>query len=109
MRKGRLCLSRRPTPGFENPYTLQSAPQLGVRHTRRVAGISRIEPRNWGTGAPAQDEIGISPSVSPKYQWFPFPMAALSRASWTAYLLPDGLSPAMPTATASCAKSRNAG
>ena len=68
---------RRHAPGFENAYMLQSAPQLGVRHTRRLAGVSKIERRNWGTGAPAQDEIGISPSVSPKYPVVSVPYGCL--------------------------------
>ena len=42
-------------PGFENAYMMFSAPQIGVRHTRRLAGVARITrtrgrpPRCWPT------------------------------------------------------------
>lgn len=68
---------RRNAPGFENAYMLQSAPQLGVRHTRRLAGVSRIERKDWGDGTPVNDEIGISPSVSPKYPVVSVPYGCL--------------------------------
>ena len=68
---------RRHAPGFENAFMLQSAPQLGVRHTRRLVGVSRLERAHWGDGAPALDEIGISPSVSPKYPVVSVPFGTL--------------------------------
>ncbi|MBO9518708.1 MAG: FAD-dependent oxidoreductase [Porphyrobacter sp.] len=68
---------RRNAPGFERAYMLQSAPQLGVRHTRRLAGLGRIERKDWGNGTPAFDEIGISPSVSPKYPTVSVPYGSL--------------------------------
>ncbi len=68
---------RRNAPGFENAYMLQSAPQLGVRHTRRLAGVGRIERGQWGNAIPAFDEIGISPSVSPKYPVVSVPYGSL--------------------------------
>ncbi|MFC4257304.1 FAD-dependent oxidoreductase [Altererythrobacter xixiisoli] len=68
---------RRNAPGFENAYMLQSAPQLGVRHTRRLAGTARIERKDWGNGVPVADEVGISPSVSPKYPVVSVPYGSL--------------------------------
>src|SRR5205085_2573911 len=41
---------RENAPGFEQSYMLQSAPQLGVRHTRRLAGVGRIERSQWDAG-----------------------------------------------------------
>lgn len=64
-------------PGFENAYSLQSASQLGVRHTRRLAGIGRIERKNWGNGPAVADEVGISPSVSPKFPIVSVPLGSL--------------------------------
>ncbi|WP_238473898.1 FAD-dependent oxidoreductase [Altericroceibacterium spongiae] len=64
-------------PGFENAYMMLSAPQLGVRHTRRLVGTDRIERRNWGRGEPSPDEIGVSPSVSPKFPIVSVPYGAL--------------------------------
>jgi glycine/D-amino acid oxidase-like deaminating enzyme len=54
-------------PGFENAFIMLSAPQLGVRHTRRLIGQHRLVRRDWIAGAVHDDEVGISPSVSPKF------------------------------------------
>ncbi|MXO65028.1 FAD-dependent oxidoreductase [Altericroceibacterium endophyticum] len=64
-------------PGFEHAFSLQSASQLGVRHTRRLAGVGRIERGDWGRGTPLVDEVGISPSVSPKFPTVSVPYGAL--------------------------------
>ena len=64
-------------PGFENAFMLQSASQLGVRHTRRLAGVGRIERKDWGDGVPLPDEVGISPSVSPKFPIVSVPYGSL--------------------------------
>ena len=64
-------------PGFEHCYMLQSAPQLGVRHTRRLAGVGRIVRSQWGDGVALADEVGVSPSVSLKYPVVSVPYGAL--------------------------------
>jgi hypothetical protein len=64
-------------PGFENAFMLESAPQLGVRHTRRLAGVERIERGQWSSGVPFADEIGVSPSVSPKFPVISVPYGSL--------------------------------
>lgn len=64
-------------PGFEDSYMLQSAPQLGVRHTRRLVGVGRVERRQWSDGLVLPDEIGVSPSVSPKFPVISVPYGAL--------------------------------
>jgi hypothetical protein len=64
-------------PGFADAYMLQSAPQLGVRHTRRLVGTGRVERRQWSDGAVLPDEIGVSPSVSPKFPVISVPYGAL--------------------------------
>ena len=68
---------RRHAPGFENAYMLQSAQQLGVRHTRRLGGMERIERKDWERGTPCATEIGVSPSVSPKFPVISVPLGAL--------------------------------
>lgn len=68
---------RENAPGFENAYMLQSAPQLGVRHTRRLGGVGRIERKDWGLDRPVADEVGISPSVSPKFPIVSVPYGSL--------------------------------
>ncbi|HWK42822.1 MAG TPA: FAD-dependent oxidoreductase [Croceibacterium sp.] len=75
--EGHCQFFRRHAPGFEAAYSLQSASQLGVRHTRRLAGVGRIERKNWGNGTPVSDEVGISPSISPKFPVVSVPYGAL--------------------------------
>jgi hypothetical protein len=64
-------------PGFEDAFMFESAPQLGVRHTRRLAGVSRIERGQWSQGTPFADEVGVSPSVSPKFPSVSVPYGCL--------------------------------
>ena len=54
-----------------------SAPQLGVRHTRRLGGMGRIERKQWDVGKPVMDEVGVSPSVSPKFPIISVPYGSL--------------------------------
>ncbi len=68
---------REHAPGFEQAYMQQSAPQLGVRHTRRLAGVGRIERSQWPTGAVLPDEVGVSPSISLKFPVVSVPYGAL--------------------------------
>ena len=75
--EGHCQFFRRHAPGFERVYSLQSASQLGVRHTRRLAGLARIERKDWGDGTPAADEVGISPSISPKFPVVSVPYGSL--------------------------------
>jgi hypothetical protein len=53
-------------PGFESAFLMLSAPQLGVRHSRRLPGVARVTREQWSDGTPFDDEIGVSPSLSPK-------------------------------------------
>jgi hypothetical protein len=64
-------------PGFERAFMLQSAPQLGVRHTRRLRGVSQVLRSQWADGMALPDEIGVSPSVSLKYPVISVPYGAL--------------------------------
>jgi glycine/D-amino acid oxidase-like deaminating enzyme len=74
---GHVDVLRELAPGFENAFVLQTAPQLGVRHTRRLAGTARVERSDWDSGAVAVDEIGVSPSPSPKFPTVSVPYGAL--------------------------------
>lgn len=75
--EGHCRFFRKHAPGFENVYSLQSASQLGVRHTRRLAGLARIERKDWGNGTPVADEVGVSPSISPKFPIVSVPYGSL--------------------------------
>ena len=64
-------------PGFENAYMLTSAPQIGVRHTRRLVGMGKMLRSQWSSGQPLADEIGVTPAVSPKFPNISIPYGAL--------------------------------
>jgi glycine/D-amino acid oxidase-like deaminating enzyme len=64
-------------PGFENAYMIQSAPQIGVRHARRLKGIDAVLRTRWPDGLPLHDEIAVSPAVSPKFPSVSVPYGAL--------------------------------
>jgi len=64
-------------PGFENAFLLLSAPQLGVRHARRLAGVAKMTRAQWPTGQVLDDEIGVTPSVSPKFPNISIPYGSL--------------------------------
>jgi len=58
---------RRHAPGFENAWLMLSAPQIGVRHTRRLVGHHKLTSEDWKDGIRHHDEIGVSPSPSQKF------------------------------------------
>jgi hypothetical protein len=52
-------------PGFENAYLMLGAPQIGVRHSRRLMGVRKVTRAQWDEGKVWDDEIGVSTSLSP--------------------------------------------
>lgn len=64
-------------PGFENAYMMLSAPQIGVRHARRLKGVDAVLRSRWPDGTALADEIGVSPAVSPKFPNISIPYGAL--------------------------------
>ncbi len=74
-------------PGFENAFLMLSAPQLGVRHARRLKGVASVTRACWD-GRVAADEIGVSPSLSPKFPNVSVPYGALVPAALDGLLAP---------------------
>ena len=72
-----LDVYRAHAPGFENAFLMVSAPQLGVRHARRLVGVEKVTRDDWPAGTIRPDEIGISPSLSPKFQNISVPYGCL--------------------------------
>lgn len=64
-------------PGFEGAFLMLSAPQLGVRHTRRLKGTDAVLRKRWPEGEALPTEIGVSPAVSPKFPNISIPYGAL--------------------------------
>jgi hypothetical protein len=54
-------------PGFENAFLMLGAPQIGARHSRRLVGARKVAREQWSTAQVWDDEIGVSPSLSPKF------------------------------------------
>ena len=68
---------REHAPGFEAAFLMLSAPQIGVRHARRLVGVEQVTREDWSAGVARPDEIGVSPSLSPKYPVVSVPYGAL--------------------------------
>ena len=64
-------------PGFEGAYLMLSAPQIGVRHARRLTGVDSVLRSRWPDGIALADEIGVTPAVSPKFPNISIPYGAL--------------------------------
>jgi hypothetical protein len=54
-----------------------SAPQIGVRHARRLSGVGSVLRSQWPEGRALADEVGVSPAVSPKFPNISIPYGAL--------------------------------
>ena len=72
-----LAFYRAHAPGFEQAWPMLMAPQIGTRHGRRLAGVKSVRRADWDAGAVEADEIGISPSPSPKFPNISVPYGAL--------------------------------
>lgn len=68
---------RRHAPGFEHAWLMLSAPQIGVRHTRRLLGRHKLTIEDWRASTVFGDEIGVSPSPSQKFANVSVPYGAL--------------------------------
>ncbi|HEX7527380.1 MAG TPA: FAD-dependent oxidoreductase [Gaiellaceae bacterium] len=62
-----LSWFRANAPGFEHAWLLTTAPQIGIRHTRRLNGVRKLTNADWKAGIRHADEIGVSPSPGTKF------------------------------------------
>src|SRR3984957_1534542 len=72
-----LAVYRSHAPGFEAAFLMLSAPQTGAPHPRRLVGVAQVTRGDWPSGIARADEIGVSPSLSPKYPVVSVPYGAL--------------------------------
>jgi hypothetical protein len=68
---------RQHAPGFQRAFLMLGAPQIGVRHSRRMAGLNRVTREGWIAGRVYGDEIGVSTSLAPKFANVSVPYGAL--------------------------------
>jgi hypothetical protein len=74
---GHLEVYRAAAPGFSNAFLMLGAPQIGVRHSRRLAGLRKVTRQQWDTGHVWDDEIGVSTSLAPKFPNISVPYGTL--------------------------------
>jgi len=74
---GHLEFYRKHAPGFENAFLMLGAPQIGVRHSRRLTGMRKVTRAQWDEGKVWNDEIGVSTSLSPNFPNISVPYGSL--------------------------------
>ena len=74
---GHVDIFRKRAPGFENAFLMLGAPQVGVRHSRRIVGMDKVERSQWDGGKVWDNEIGVSTSLAPKFPNISVPYGAL--------------------------------
>src|ERR1700730_16843168 len=74
---GHLAVYREAAPGFAEAFLMLGAPQIGVRHSRRLSGVSKVTRAQWDEGIVLDDEIGVSTSLAPKFANISVPYGAL--------------------------------
>ncbi len=72
-----LDFYRKNVPGFEGAYIMDTAPQMGVRHSRRLVGVKKVVRKEWVAGKVEEDEIGLCPAPSPAHPTVSVPLGCL--------------------------------
>jgi len=67
----------RRTPGYENVYLVETAPQLGVRITRVLAGLSTVTLADLKAGKRFPDVIGVGGASNGQHGEWQIPYGAL--------------------------------
>lgn len=76
-----LDFYRREMPGFERAWLIDTAPQIGTRHSRRLVGATRMTREQWTTGFRHDDEIAVSPAPNARYPNVSVPLGCLVPAA----------------------------
>jgi hypothetical protein len=72
-----LAWYRNNVPGFERAWILDTAPQIGTRHARRLRGAGRVTIDHWRSDGGAEDNIGLCPGLTPEFPTLEIPYACL--------------------------------
>lgn len=72
-----LAWYRNNVPGFERAWILDSAAQIGTRHSRRLQGRSRVSAEQWRADGQHHDSIGLCPGLSPVFPTLEIPYGSL--------------------------------
>ncbi|MBI3973338.1 MAG: FAD-dependent oxidoreductase [Chloroflexi bacterium] len=76
MRQG-LAWFRANVPGFERAWILDTAPQIGTRHSRRLLGKTKITLDHWRSSGRYVDRIGQCPGLTPEFPTLDIPLGCL--------------------------------
>ncbi|MGH2351543.1 MAG: FAD-dependent oxidoreductase [Chloroflexota bacterium] len=76
MRRG-LAWFRAHVPGFERAWILDTAPQVGTRHSRRLIGRARVTLEHWKASGRYPDRIGLCPGLTPEFPTLEIPYGCL--------------------------------
>lgn len=74
---GILDFYRRHMPGFEHAWLLDTSPQIGTRHSRRLVGMKKMHKAAWTTGLLHADEVDVSPSPNVRYPNVSIPLGCM--------------------------------
>ncbi len=72
-----LDFYRRHVPGFANAWIMDTAPQMGTRHSRRLVGVKKVTRAQWVAGVRHEDEIGLCPAPTPQHPTVSIPFGCL--------------------------------
>lgn len=72
-----LAWFRANMPGFERAWILDSASQIGTRHSRRLKGVTKVTAEAWRADGSYPDSIGLCPGLSPEFPTLEIPYGAL--------------------------------
>jgi len=76
MRRG-LHWFRNHVPGFERAWIMDSAPQIGTRHARRLRGAGRVTLDRWRNDGSSAESIGLCPGLTPEFPTLEIPYGCL--------------------------------
>ena len=72
-----LAYYRAHAPGFAGAWVILTGSQIGVRLTRRLMGAGSLSKPDWVAGQVHETEIGVSPSLAPKWESVSVPYGCL--------------------------------
>ena len=72
-----LAYYRAHAPGFAQAWIMLTGSQIGVRLTRRLLGAGSLVRDDWAAGRVHDTEVGVSPSLAPKWDSVSVPYGSL--------------------------------
>lgn len=72
-----LAWYRANVPGFERAWVLDSASQIGTRHSRRLLGAAKVTADAWKSDGGSTESIGLCPGLSPEFPTLEIPYGTL--------------------------------